>query len=154
MNNVTINSITTVSGCAGSFTGEPTAEVVLLVKGSASSVEDIRRHIEQAVIKPVVAKRGERNWDAALTIGAAKQGEIERGDIVRAYDFPGSRDDVYVEGVVKTREQDRVLIHVTTEMWEGEPEQVNRFEVWSPLGVSSLMGAPCVFLIAKREVRS
>ena len=152
MNNVIINSISTVSGHAGGSTGE--AEVVLLVKGKSDTVEAVRQQIEKAVIKPVVAKRGERNWDEALTIEAARQAEIVRGDIVRAYDFPGSRDDVYVEGVVKEREQDRVLIHVTTEMWEGEPEQVNRFEVWSPLGVSSMSRAPCVFLIAKREVRS
>ena len=102
----------------------------------------------------VSEQRAARNWDeASLSVEAARQGDIERGDIVRAYDFPGSRDDVYVQGVVKEREAHRVLIHVTREVWCGNDEQVNRFEVWSPLGVSSMSGAPCVFLVAKREVR-
>ena len=92
-----------------------------------------------------------RNWDeGALSLAVAKQADIARGDIVRSYDFPGSRDDAYVEGVVKTREANRVLIHVTREVWAGDEVQVDRFEVWAPLGVSSLSGAPAVFLIAKR----
>jgi hypothetical protein len=151
MNSVTITSVKTVSGSAGGIGRE--AEVVLLVNGTSDTVEAVRAHIEQAVVKP---SRNPRNrvWDeAALTLDAARQSEIERGDIVRSYDFPGSRNDTYVEGVAKTVEADRILIHVTTEMQAGEPQQVDRFEVWAPLGVSSMSGAPCVFLIAKR-VRS
>ena len=152
MNNVTINSISTVSGFAGGTTGE--AEVVLLVKGKAATIEEVRQYIEQAVVTPASAPRRRRNWPEALVIENAKQADIAEGDIVRSYDFPGSRDDVYVEGVAKTIEADRVLIHVTREVWEGKDEQVNRFEVWAPRGVSSLSGVPCLFLQAKREVRA
>jgi hypothetical protein len=152
VNNVTIDSITTISGSAGGSTGE--ADVTIRVKGRALTVEAVRQYVEQAVITPATAKRRERVWGAALSIENAKQADIAVGDIVRAYDFPGSRDDVYAEGVVKTLESDRVLIHVTREVWKGEAVQVDRFEIWSPLGVSSLSSAPCVFLLAKRVERS
>lgn len=97
----------------------------------------------------------ERNWsNSELSLAAAKQSSIEKGDIVRGYDFPGSRNDCYVEGVVLALPEGRVKIHVTNEVWKGKQVQVDRFQVVSPLGVSSLSQAPCVFLIAKREVRS
>jgi len=150
---VTITNVTVVSGSAGGSTRE--ADIVLRVTGSADTVEAVRQYVEQAVVKPVAKRSNERSWDDALNIDNARQGEIVRGDIVRAYDFPGSRDDVYVEGVVKGIDTgDRVLIHVTREVWQGEDEQVSRFDVYSPLGVSSMSGAPCVFLIAKRKAHS
>ena len=96
-----------------------------------------------------------RRWDKSkLNIEAAQQAAIAEGDIVRSYDFPGSREDFYIEGVVETLEADRVLIHVTREVQQGEDEQVSRFKVWSPRGVLSLNRAPCLFLIAKRKGRS
>ena len=99
----------------------------------------------------MIVEENARSWDDnALSITNARQADIVRGDIVRSYDFPGSRDDVYVEGVAKTVESHRVLIHVTREVWKGQEVQVERFEVWAPLGVSSLSGAPALFLIAKR----
>jgi hypothetical protein len=101
--------------------------------------------------------RPERNWDRdALSLERAQQDAIAEGDIVRSYDFPGSRDDCYLEGVVEKieDERDRLLIHVTREVWEGKDVQVSRFKVWAPLGVSLSSSAPCVFLIAKRKVRT
>lgn len=97
-----------------------------------------------------------REWDEAkLNIAAAKQDDIAKGDIVRSYDFPGMRDDCYIEGVVITREQWRVLIHVTRDVYQGQDEQVGgRLQVHSPLGVSSMTDAPCVFLVAKCKLRN
>jgi len=100
-----------------------------------------------------------RTWDQSkLNLEAAKQDKIVRGDIVRSYDFPGSRDDCYIEGVVMEHDGPRtgmVKIHVTREVWGGEEIQVARFEVHAPMGTSSMFeGAPAVFLIEKRKERS
>jgi hypothetical protein len=97
-----------------------------------------------------------RKWNKEnLSLAAARQPEIKRGDIVRSYDFPGLRDDCYIEGVVMAQpEEDCIRIHVTGEMVAGVAEQVSRFVVTASLGVSSMSGAPAVFLIAKRAVRA
>lgn len=97
-----------------------------------------------------------RFWKkSVLTLDAARQHEIAEGDIVRCYDFPGLRDDCYCDGVVKEVDVqgDRILTHVTNEVHAGEQQQVSRFEIYSPLGVSSITPAPCVFLIEKRDNR-
>jgi len=99
-----------------------------------------------------------RTWDETkLNLEAAQQDKIVRGDIVRSYDFPGSRDDCYIEGVVMEHDGPRsnmIKIHVTREVIEGVEEQVSRFVVHAPMGVSSFSDAPAVFLIAKRKERS
>lgn len=94
---------------------------------------------------------------AQQAVAEAQQHLIEVGDIVRSYDFPGMRADCYIEGLVTEIEPgDRIKVHVTREVSEGKDMQVTlvRHIMWSPLGVSSLSGVPCVFLIAKGKVRS
>jgi hypothetical protein len=100
-----------------------------------------------------------KQWDhEVLSPEASRQQSIVPGDIVRSYDFPGSRDDCYVEGVVTAINEDddaqRVTIHVLRDVFSGKKEQVgNRLQVTARLGVSPGAGAPAVFLIAKRVRR-
>jgi hypothetical protein len=100
-----------------------------------------------------------RKWDKdRLSLAAAQQDAIAVGDIVRAYDAPGVRDDTYHEGVVDEVEAhpgDLVHFQVTRKVYHGEEQQVT-VECSGMCASRGLManGVPCVFLIAKREVRS
>ena len=100
-----------------------------------------------------------QHWDyEALSLEASLQQNIVWGDIVRSYDFPGSRDDCYVEGVVTAINEDddahTVTIHVLRDVFSGKEEQVgSRLQVTAPLGVGLWSGAPAVFLVTKRVRR-
>lgn len=89
-----------------------------------------------------------RKW-TEQTIESARQNLIQHGDKVRSFDFPGSRDDCYIEGVVIAASDDTVTYHATRAVVEGSEVPANRV-YRAPLGIGSFSRQPAVFLIEKR----
>lgn len=101
-----------------------------------------------------MAKQPKFKFD--MSMEAARQDEIEVGDFVRSFDFPGTSMNEFIEGVVTAKDIDGhfVTVHVTRDVFVGRDDQVgHRLLVDAPLGVSS-RNLPGVFLIAKAKVRS
>ena len=67
---------------------------------------------------------------------------ISLGDNVRSYDFPGLRDDCFVEGTVTNIGTDTYTINVRRQVVQGrEPCILNGREVFPPLnGLQGLFG--------------
>ena len=83
------------------------------------------------------------------------QSQIAVGDHVKSFDFPGVRNDCFVEGIVTAIDRNTgfgsVSLHVIRDVHAGEDEMVGaRLQVTAPLGVSSMTGRPAVVLLRKR----